>query len=224
MIDDDYYNEQEQWERVKRWIRENGPWLVAGVVLGLGALAGWRWWEARIERRHVEASDSYQRIIDTLEKNERADALKAVDALRAEYASSAYADQADLLAARVHVEANELGDAVTRLERVMKGSDDPQLQLVARVRLARVQIAQGNVDAALATLGAVDSGAFAARFDDVRGDALHLKGDRAAALAAWQKAEAASSDPTKPATVDLEGLRLKIADAEADGIEAPKGP
>ncbi|MEY3712495.1 MAG: hypothetical protein RL321_115, partial [Pseudomonadota bacterium] len=28
MIDDDYYNEQEQWERVKRWIRENGPWLV----------------------------------------------------------------------------------------------------------------------------------------------------------------------------------------------------
>ena len=44
VIDDDYYNEQEQWERVKRWIRENGPWLVAGVVLGLGALAGWRWW------------------------------------------------------------------------------------------------------------------------------------------------------------------------------------
>ena len=35
MIDDDYYNEQEQWERVKRWIRENGPWLVAGVVLGV---------------------------------------------------------------------------------------------------------------------------------------------------------------------------------------------
>jgi predicted negative regulator of RcsB-dependent stress response len=58
----------------------------------------------------------------------------------------------------------------------------------------------------------------------VRGDALHVKGDRAAALAAWQKAEAASSDPTKPATVDLEGLRLKIADAQADGIEAPKGP
>jgi predicted negative regulator of RcsB-dependent stress response len=128
------------------------------------------------------------------------------------------------LAARVHVEANELGEAATRLERVMKGSDDPQLQLVARVRLARVQIAQGNADAALATLGAVDPGAFAARFDDVRGDALHVKGDRAAALAAWQKAEAASSDPTKPATVDLEGLRLKIADAQADGIETPKGP
>jgi hypothetical protein len=53
---------------------------------------------------------------------------------------------------------------------------------------------------------------------------LHVKGDRAAALAAWQKAEAASSDPTKPATVDLEGLRLKIADAQADGIETPKGP
>lgn len=218
MIDDEFYNEQEQWERVKRWLRENGPWLVAGVVLGLGALAGWRWWEARIESRYVQASEAYQQVIATLERGDRAQGIKDIDALRAEYSSSAYADQSDLLAARLHVEADELGQAVTRLERVMKGSKDPQLQLVARVRLARVQIAQGNADAALATLAAVTPGAFAARFAEVRGDALHIKGDRPAALAAWREALAASSDPTKPPTVDLEGLRLKIADAVADGV------
>lgn len=218
MIDDDFYNEEEQWERVKRWLRENGPWLVAGVILGLGALAGWRWWEARVERRYVEASEAYQQVIVTLERGDRGQALKDIDALRAEYASSAYADQSDLLAARLHVEADELGQAATRLERVMKSSKDPQLQLVARVRLARVQIAQGNADAALATLAAVEPGAFLARFAEVRGDALHIKGERAAALAAWRQAEAASSDPAKPPTVDLEGLRLKIIDAVADGI------
>ena len=38
-MSDEYYNEQEQWERVKKWLRENGPWLLAGVVLGLAALA-----------------------------------------------------------------------------------------------------------------------------------------------------------------------------------------
>ena len=166
---DDFYNEQEQWERVKRWLRENGPWLVAGVIIGLGALAGWRWWEARVERRYVEASAAYQQILKTLERGDRAAALKAVDELRAEYASSAYADQSDLLAARVHVDAGEFGPASERLTRVMQNSDDPQLQLVARVRLARVQIAQNDADAALKTLQGAEPGGFMARFDEVRG-------------------------------------------------------
>jgi len=222
IVIDDYYNEQEQWERVKRWLRENGPWLIAGIIIGLGALAGWRWWEARVERRNVEASEAYQAILQTLDRGDRTAALKAIDDLRKEYASSAYADQSDLLGARVHVDGGEFGPAAERLTRVMNESDDPQLQLVARIRLARVQIAQNNADAALATLSGAEPGGFVARFDEVRGDALFAKGDRPGALAAWKKAEAAAGDGSeKPPTVDLEGLRLKIWDLESDGVSLP---
>ena len=222
---DDFYNEEEQWERVKRWLRENGPWLLAGVVIGLGALAAWRWYEAYVERRHVEASVAYSDVLQTLERGDRVAAINAIDELRKEYGSSAYADQGDLLGARVHVETNELGKAAERLTRVMTGADDPQLQLLARIRLARVQIAQNNADAALKTLDGAEPGGFAARFDEVRGDALLAKGDRVAALAAWRKAEAAAGgDGELPATVDLEGLRLKIWDVESDGVKAPAKP
>lgn len=222
---DDYYNEQEQWERVKRWLRENGPWLIAGVVIGLGALAGWRWYESYVERRHVEASVAYSEILQTLERGDRVAALKAIDELRAEYGSSAYADQGDLLGARIHVDTNELGKAAERLTRVMTDADDPQLQLLARIRLARVQIAQNNAEAALKTLDGATAGGFAARFDEVRGDALLAKGDRAGALAVWRKAEAAAGDRgERPATVDLEGLRLKIWDLESDGVKTPAKP
>ena len=222
---DDYYNEQEQWERVKRWLRENGPCLIAGVVIGLGALAGWRWYESYVERRHVEASVAYSEILQTLERGDRVAALKAIDELRAEYGFSAYADQGDLLGARTHVDTNELGKAAERLTRVMTDADDPQLQLLARIRLARVQIAQNNAEAALKTLDGATAGGFAARFDEVRGDALLAKGDRAGALAAWRKAEAAAGDRgERPATVDLEGLRLKIWDLESDGVKTPAKP
>lgn len=222
---DDFYNEEEQWERVKRWLRENGPWLIAGVIIGLGALAGWRWYEAYVERRHVEASVAYNDILPTLDRGDRVVGLKAIDELREEYGSSAYADQSDLLGARVHVEINELGKAVERLTRVMTSADDPQLQLLARVRLARVQIAQSNADAALKTLDGAEPGGFVARFDEVRGDALLAKGDRIGALAAWRKAEAAAGEGgTLPATVDLEGLRLKIWDVESDGVKTPAKP
>jgi predicted negative regulator of RcsB-dependent stress response len=216
---DDFYNEEEQWQRVKRWLRENGPWLVAGVLIGLAGLYGWRWWEARVQGQAVAASEAYQGIITSLESNELDVAIAAADALRSEHAGSAYAQQADLLAARIEVDRGNLGEASTRLERVMGAASDPQLQLIARQRLARVQIAQGNADAALATLAAAEPGAFAARFAEVRGDALYAKGDLPAALSAWREAEAGGTAFGGAPTVDYAGLRLKIADLVANGVQ-----
>lgn len=216
---DDYYNEDEQWQRVKRWLRENGPWLVAGVVIGLGGLYGWRWWEARLENQAVAASNAYQAIIDSLDNGELDAAVLAADGLRAAHAGSAYAVQADLLAARIEVDRGELGAAALRLERAMKRKGDPQLQLIARHRLARVQIAQGNADAALSTLAGATPGAFAARYAEARGDALYAKGDLPAALGAWREAEAAGTAFGGVPTVDYAGLRLKIADLVANGVQ-----
>lgn len=214
-MSDDYYSEQEQWERVKKWLRENGPWLLAGVVLGLLALAGWRWWEARVERRAQEASVAYERVLDTLNKGDRDGAVKQVDALRSEYASSGYAEQADLVAARSLVETGALAEAATRLARVMDSAKDTELRLVARQRLARVQISLGKPDEAIKTLTIAEPGAFAARFAEARGDALFAKGDKNGALAEFRKARDTQSIGGS-ATVDVAGLALKIADLETD--------
>jgi predicted negative regulator of RcsB-dependent stress response len=211
---DDYYSEQEQWERVKQWMRENGLWLLAGVVLGVAALAGWRWWQDRIEQQALAASTRYTQVLEAFGRGDRTRGFTLVDELRQDHASSPYADQADLLAARSLVESNELGKAVERLTRVMNGSRDEHLKLVARLRLARVQLAQGNPDMALGTLDGAQPGAFAARFDDVRGDVLYAKGDKPGALRAWRKAVEADAD----GSLDRAGVELKIADLRADGV------
>ncbi|MFO1427296.1 MAG: tetratricopeptide repeat protein [Steroidobacteraceae bacterium] len=214
---DDYYNEQEQWERVKSWMRENGPWLLAGVVIGVLALAGWRWWEQRVERLAQEASSRYAQALEAFGRGDRTRGMTLVDELRRDHGSSPYADQGDLAAARVFVETNELQKAVERLTTVMNGSTDAQLRLVARVRLARVQLAQGNPDSAVATLDGAKPGAFAARFEEVRGDALLAKGDKPGALRAWRKAREADTE----GVLDDATLELKIADLVADGVTEP---
>ena len=220
MIDDEFYNEQEQWDRVKRWLRENGPWIIAGVLLGLGALWGWQAWQDRQERIAVEASVAFEDVVATLERGDAKAALESIATLRKDYSSSPYAQQADLLAARIEVDTGDFGSAAERLARVMNAADDEQLRLVARTRLARVQLAQGNADAALASIQGAEAGAFAARFAEIRGDALFLKGDKVAALAAWREAEALASDPNVIPTVDVDGIRLKIADTMTDETPA----
>jgi predicted negative regulator of RcsB-dependent stress response len=214
---DDFYSEQEQWERVKLWLRENGLWLLAGVVIGVLGLVGWRWWEQRIETQALAASTKYSQVLDAFGRADRTRAFTLIDELQKEHGGSPYADQADLLAARALVETNELAKAGERLTKVMTQSRDDELKLVARLRLARVQLAQGNPDLAIGTLDGAPAGAFAARFEDVRGDALYAKGDKPGALRAWRKAIETDTE----GTVDRNTVELKIADLVGDGVAEP---
>lgn len=208
---DDYLTEIDQWEALKRWLRENGAWMVAGVIIGVGALLGYRWWEERQTTRAHTAQARYTDVLTALSRADKARAVELADQLRSELSDTPYADHADLVLARAHVDLGELDEAERRLRIVMEGSDDPELRLIARERLARVQLAQDRPDDALATLAGAESGAFAARFDEIRGDALLKKGDTAGALAVYRAALTAE----EPGLVDVGLLQLKINDLGA---------
>jgi predicted negative regulator of RcsB-dependent stress response len=210
----EYLSEKEQWEEIRTWVRENGLWIVAGVALAAAGLQGWRWWQAHLDSRGVQASAAYTHMIEALEKGDRTQAFVRLGELERDYPSSPYADQAKLLAARLYVESNELDKAARELETVANNSKDHELALVARLRLARVEIAQGKPDGALATLSAAEPGAFAARYHEVRGDAWYAKGDKASALKEYRSAAG------NPELGDAALLDLKIADLAADAPPA----
>ncbi len=202
------FSDQEQWEEVKRWLGQNLPWIVAGVVIGVGGLWGWRAWEARQVRLAEEAGTRFEQAVDAFNRADRTRAFTLVDELTRDYAATPYADLASLVAARSHVESNELDKGAERLAAVMNGSKDAELRLLARLRLARVESAQGKHDAAIVTLNGAQAGKFEARFAEARGDILFAKGDNAGALQAYQQALSTGEE----GVVDLELLDLKIRD------------
>ena len=216
---DEYLSEQEQWEWVKARIRENGPWIVAGVAVGALLIGAWRWWQTRTEHLALDAAARYEQILRALDQGERARGLSLLDQLKREHPGSPNIDQGNLVAARALVETDDMAGAADRLREVMQGSRDPELATIARLRLARVQTALGKPDDALATLGPVQSGAFAARAHEVRGDALFAKGDRAGALREYREAQAGGA--SRLAERDV--LNLKINDL-LDDSNATKAP
>jgi predicted negative regulator of RcsB-dependent stress response len=202
---DEYLDEKEQWERLLANLRQQAPWILAGVAVVLAAFGGWRLWQGRIERRALEAAALYQQALSDFTRNDMPGGVKIADQLVREYSGSAYSDQVNLAAARVQAEAQQFDQAAARLSQVMRNTHDPALALVARLRLARVQLAQKRPDDAIKTLDAVAAGAFSARFAEARGDALLAKGDRDGALKQYREARASGTD-----TVDTELLDLKI--------------
>lgn len=205
---DEYMNEKEQWEFVRTWLRQNGIWLVAGVALAALGLWGWRSWQAHREAMMMEANGQYQQVLAAFGKNDMPTVIKLADQLVSTHPGTGYAEQAQLAAARMQVENNQLPGALDRLQKVESTTTDLELSLVVRLRIARIQIEQNRIDDALKTLSAVDPGAFAGRFAEVRGDALRAKGDRPGALKAYREAQSSQSAQAGAAAGDL--LALKI--------------
>jgi predicted negative regulator of RcsB-dependent stress response len=215
---EDYLSEKEQWEALKRWFRENGLWIVAGIAVGAVAIGGWNWWNAHIDEVSAEASGKYEQMLTAFERGDHSGALVMLGELERDYASTPYVDQAKLAAARVYVESNQLDKAAAELQAVSQHSKDKPLAVVARLRLARVQIAQQKPDDALATLNGMEPGAFGPRLHEVRGDADLAKGDKAGALSEYRAARAMDMGGGGGDTALLD---LKISNLVADAAPLP---
>jgi predicted negative regulator of RcsB-dependent stress response len=221
---DEYLSEREQLERLIGWLRANIPWILIGLAVGGAIVGGWRWYQSRTENTDIAAAQDYSRILDAFDHGDRTRGLDQVAQLSQAHPGSPYVDQADLAAARLLLETGQIDRASSYLTAVMDHSRDPQLALVARLRLARVQVAQSHPDVALKTLGTNDQGAFEGRFAEVRGDAYFAKGDKTAALREYQAARVALG----PAQTANDLLDLKINDlaggaTSATAAATPKG-
>jgi predicted negative regulator of RcsB-dependent stress response len=212
---EDYLSEKEQWEWLRDQVKQNAPTVLAAVALTAAALYGWRWWQAHQDAERVAASANYSQVIEALDHGDRTQAFALIGALEREHGSSPYADQARLLASRLYVESKQLDKANSELTAVMEHSADHELALVARLRLARVEIAQGKPAEALATLNGATPGAFAGRYHEARGDAYFASGDKTAALTEYRNAQTGSVGG------EAALLNLKIADLTADAPAAP---
>lgn len=217
---DDYLSEAEQWEWLKGQIREYGLWILGGILLGAVGIGAWFAWKSHTDSVAEAAHVQYEELRQAFGTGDSGQAMIKLGELERRFPNSPYVDQARLLAARSFVEKGDFERGAAELKRVADNSRDPQLALVARLRLARVQLAQKQPDAALATLADVKAGAFEARFREVRGDAYYAKGDKTRALQEYHAAREAQllADASGGAGGGPEHslLDLKISDLVAE--------
>ena len=202
------YSEAEQWQRAKDWVKANGLWIVAGVAIGAAGIGTWRWYFERKSTQSEVASARYEELIEAFARNDKTRGQTIAEDINRQYEWSPYAALSTLMVVRAQVESNELDKAAAGLKSVMETASDPELRMIARIRLASVQASQGKYDDALATLKVEKAGEFDTRLAEARGDVLLAKGDRAGALREYMAARAGKNE----GRVDVDLLDLKIRD------------
>jgi predicted negative regulator of RcsB-dependent stress response len=181
-------DEQERLDELKAWWKRWGNLLMLGLAVVIAAAAGWRYWQNHVATQSLEAATVYEKLTQSLAANDTKAAREAGGLLIEQYKGTAYAPRAALLLAKLNVGAKDLKSAQTQLEWAAAHSKEPAVKDLARLRLAAVQLDQQQYDAALKTLSATHSDAFAFRFHDLKGDVLLAQGKPAEARAAYQAA------------------------------------
>lgn len=191
------YTEEEQIAQIKEWWQRNGKPLLAGGALALVLVFAWKGWQNHQSDQAHTASVLYQQLLETtLVPNDQVDAqqvAKLLAELKKVNPNNAYAQYGRLLAAKVAVDNKQLDDAALELNEVLAKPANDTLAELARQRLARVLLAQGQAEQALKLLDAKVQAAFIATREELRGDALVALERNTEAKAAYQKAQQAIS-------------------------------
>lgn len=184
----DDYDELEQGEQVRKWIKENGLAVLAGVVIALALIFGYRQWQAHKTNVEIQAASQFAVLQNAVQAGDKQAMGAALGNLQKNYSGTAYAAFASAAVAEYDVGKNELKPAATNLEWAVAHSGQPALRALFSLRLARVRLAQGQAQQALTLLDKMPAGDFTAIVEELRGDALLKLGKTDAARTAYQNA------------------------------------
>ena len=188
MADDIFLTPEEQDERAKKWLRENGPAIAIGIVLGLGGIYGYDEYRKHQQSQAEEASYAYGQILEITQDSDLADITSQVDTLTTDYAGTPYASKAMLLKAK-QLSLTDVDAAVEALDWVLTNAEERPVWHAANIRRAKILLSkEGQAKSVISTIENVDHEAYASHYLEIIGDAHVQLGQDGQAVASYQAA------------------------------------
>lgn len=207
--------EQEQLDALKAFWNKYGNLATWTLVVALGAFAAWNGWQYWQREQGFKAGGMYEELERAALAGDADKTTRVLGDLKAQYGSTAYAQQGALLAAKVQLDKGQLDAAKATLSWVADSGADDEVRAVARLRLAAVLAEAKQWDEALKVLDAATAPGFEALVADRRGDVLSLQGKKPEAVAAYQAAYKA---------LDTKAEYRRLVDAKLTALGAPPEP
>ena len=201
--------EKEQLEEMRAWWTENGRFVITGLVLGIAIIFGWNQWRTSITTSRVEASILFEQVMDAVQSGDIDLADGAANDLFANYSQTVYPAQSRLAMARLYMNRGRDEDAADMLRELIGPDGTSEIQLLGRLRLARILLYQNKPGEVVDLLKDIDAGGFAARYNEVLGDAYGAQENFTEAQTAYV---AALGENAALRTIDSNLVQLKLND------------
>lgn len=184
----EYLTEQEQIEILKGWIKEYGTVIVLGIAIAFIAIAGWHYWQQRQNKILSHASSVYDEMLAMRTRNDPSATSVQANKLLIHYPQTIYGQMAALMLAREDIFKKDYEKAKKHLNWVLDHSKIAALRQIARLRLARILIAEHKPEESINMLKTTDDKTFNGLISEVKGDAYLAMKNLAMARKSYQQA------------------------------------
>lgn len=184
----EYETEEQQVKAIKDWWNENGRSVIAGVVIGVAGLGGFKYWSNYQEQQALIASDLYSGIRNAIVAQDEAAIIATANELKDSYAGTPYAAHGALLLAKAKADKNDTTAAIENLQWAIDNTKEESIKAIAQLRLARVFIEDKALEKAETLLYQEYPQAYQSLLMEARGDLFVSRGDVSAAREAYQRA------------------------------------
>jgi len=194
------------WDKYKYLI------LLSLVLFGAG-IFGWESWSQNRLSNLQDSADMYESFINSLNDDD-SDQKVLADQIIKKYPNTLYADLVTFHLAKISVEEEDLNKAEEHLMWILQrhdskwGSDFDPIEATARLRLARVLVANDNSNKALAIIN--DSENMSSSLHEVKGDAEEKLGSYAEAKLSYLKALESNQSQSVEAILKMKLANLDI--------------
>ena len=199
----EHETEEEQIRALKEWWRENGRSVIAGVVIGVGTLVGWKGWGIYQEQQAMEASDRYNNMRSAILAQNLDSVVAQAQELKDNYASTPYASWGALLVAKAKESKGETEQAIENLQWAVDNSKQQTVKNLAQLRLARLYIAAEQLAQAEQLLDQDYPDAYKSLHQELMGDLFAQRGNHERAREAYDAAISAAE------ASEIEFLKMK---------------
>ena len=140
-------------EKVVSWLEENYKGLVAGVLIGLSILYGYKAYISNENTNQLNLSRQYDLAINEYNSGKIDEVLKFSRNNITQNPKNIYTSLASLYSAKEMYKQNKFEEAYVFLEHIIKYSSDKEMQSLAKYRKAKLLFEEGRYEEAHLLIG-----------------------------------------------------------------------
>ena len=183
-----YETQEQQIDAIKTFWRKYGTILTISLVIVFGGLGGWHYYKSAHSASQENASQAYSNLMMKFQ-------VKGIDGERNEMQEfvnnnkhNSYGVLVSLLLVKEFVKQKDYKQAISQLIALQSNNRYLPLNPVINLRLAKIQLAFGKLDAALKTIALITQPSFAVKSNQIKGLIYLNKGDKVKAYYAFKLA------------------------------------